>query len=155
MPATNRLRHGGHDRMDIRHICRLFSHCCHPLICWSGVVGLIVGLGLLRLPLRLSSRVRVVRSQQTCDDCKPSNHHQPIPKAVILSMLMFSFIINIVIFGKICTCSTSESVQHTATNDKRAALVNFSLHSGAGIKCNSMHLLRMKYANWWACFCIK
>ena len=65
MPATNRLRHGGHDRMDIRHICRLFSHCCHPLICWSGVVGLIVGLGLLRLPLRLSSRVRVVRSQHT------------------------------------------------------------------------------------------
>ena len=50
--------------MDIRHICRLFSHCCHPLICWFGVVGLIVGLGLLRLPLRLSSRVRVVRSQQ-------------------------------------------------------------------------------------------
>ena len=50
--------------MDIRHICRLFSHCCHSLICWFGVVGLIVRLGLLRFPLRLSSRVRVVRSQQ-------------------------------------------------------------------------------------------
>ena len=65
MPAADWLWHGCHDCMDIWCIRKLFGHWAHLCLHWFGTVGWIIGLGRLRLPVRLSSRVQMVLSQHT------------------------------------------------------------------------------------------
>ena len=64
MPAADWLWHGCHDCMDIWWIRRLFGHWADLCFRWFGTVSWLVGLGRLRLPVRLSSRVRTLLSQQ-------------------------------------------------------------------------------------------
>ena len=63
MPAADWLWHGCHDCMDIWWIRRLFGHWADLCFRWFGTVGWLVGLGRLRLPVRLSSRVQTLLSQ--------------------------------------------------------------------------------------------